>query len=138
MLQWIAMVCSLAALLVGGLSVPGEAAVEWSRQQVLKTDGVPVDIAASADGKYTFVLTNTGRVVIYSTDGAAQGEIEVGKNITGLASSPAGDQLFLIDGSSNAVQVLAVNFIQQISEIDAPVKGKADAPVTIALFSDFQ
>ena len=128
----------LMALVASGFPSPANAAVEWSRQQILKTDGTPVDIATSGDGKYTFILTDSGQVVIYSAQGRTEGTLDVGKNFSGLESSPAGDKLYLIDSASNAVQVFAVNFVQQISEKGSPIKGKAEAPVAIALFSDFQ
>jgi DNA-binding beta-propeller fold protein YncE len=128
----------LAALIHSGLPVPASAAVEWSRQQLLKTDGAPVDIAVSADGKFTFVLTDTGQVLIYSAQGQAEGTLDVGNSINGIESSPTGDRLFLLDRNSNSVQVVAVEFIQNINASGAPFKGPADAPVVIALFSDFQ
>lgn len=128
----------LAALIHSGLPVPASAAVEWSRQQLLKTDGAPVDIAVSADGKFTFVLTDTGQVLIYSAQGQAEGTLDVGNSFNGIESSPTGDRLFLLDRNSNSVQVVAVEFIQNINASGAPFKGPADAPVVIALFSDFQ
>ena len=138
MLRWMISFFLLMALIVNGFPSSATAAVEWSRQQILKTNGTPVDIATSGDGKYTFILTDTGQVVIYSAQGKTEGTLDVGKNFSGLESSPSGDKLYLIDANSNAVQVFAVNFVVLISEIGSPIKGRADAPVAIALFSDFQ
>jgi hypothetical protein len=128
----------LAALIGSGFPTPADATVEWSRQGVLRTDGAPVDMAISADGKFTFVLTDTGRVVLYSAQGQEEGALDVGKSVIGIASSPAGDQLFLLDRDGKAVQTVGVEFVQQINTAGAPFKGPADAPVVIALFSDFQ
>ncbi len=128
----------LAALICSGLPAPASATVEWSRQQLLKTDGAPVDIAVSADGKFTFVLTDTGQVFIYSAQGQAAGTLDVGNGFNGIESSPTGDKLFLLDRNSNGVQVVAVDYIQNINASGAPFKGPAEASVVIALFSDFQ
>ena len=138
MLRGVIIFFLLAALICSGLPAPASAAVEWSRQQLLKTDGAPVDIAVSADGKFTFVLTDTGQVLIYSAQGQAEGTLDVGNNFNGIESSPTGDRLFLLDRNSNAVQIVAVDYIKNINASGAPFKGPADAPVVIALFSDFQ
>jgi DNA-binding beta-propeller fold protein YncE len=138
MRRWLVMIMVLLGLAAGVLPEPAGAAVEWNRQQILKTEGAPLDIATTANGKYTFVLTDTGRVYIYSGQGKVEGTMDVGKNFKGIASSPTGDQIFLIDGATNIVQVFGVSFIQHINDEGAPAKGRAEAPVTIALFSDFQ
>ena len=138
MLRGVVLFSLLSALIWSGLLTSAAATVEWSRQGVLRTDGAPVDITVSADGKFTFVLTDTGRVAIYSAQGKEEGTLDVGKNITGIACSPAGDMLFLLDRDGKAVQRMGVDFVQQINTAGAPFKGPADAPVVIALFSDFQ
>lgn len=138
MLRGVIIFFLVAALNYSWLPVPASAAVEWSRQQLLKTDGAPIDIAVSADGKFTFVLTDTGQVLIYSAQGKAEGTLDVGNDFNGIESSPTGDRLFLLDRNSNAVQVVTVDYIQNINASGAPFKGQADAPVVIALFSDFQ
>jgi len=138
MLRGMVLFFLFSALICSGLPAPAAATVEWSQQRVFQTDGAPVDMAVSADGKFTFVLTDAGRVLIYSAQGQEEGSLEVGKSITGIASSPTGDQLFLLDRDNKAVQIVEVEFVQQINTVGAPFKGPADAPVVIALFSDYQ
>jgi DNA-binding beta-propeller fold protein YncE len=138
MLRGVALFLVLSTLVWWGGPNPAAATVEWSRLGVLPTDGAPVDMAVSADGKYTFVLTDTGRVVLYSDQGHKEGTLDVGRNIIGIASSPTGDQLYLLDRDGKAVQTVGVDFIQQINTAGDPFKGQADAPVVVALFSDFQ
>jgi len=138
MLRGVVLFLLVSALICSGLPAPAAATVEWSRQGVLRTDGAPVDIAVSADGKFTFVLTEAGQVLIFSAQGQEEGSLDVGKNINGIASSPTGDQIFLLDRDGKAVQIVAVDFVQKIDAAGAPFKGPADAPVVVALFSDFQ
>jgi len=138
MLRGVIIFFLLAAMIWSGLPAPASATVEWSRQQLLKTDGAPIDIAVSADGKFTFVLTDTGQVFIYSAQGQTEGTLDVGNGFNGIESSPTGDMLFLLDRNSNGVQVVSVEFIQNINASGAPFKGPAEASVVIALFSDFQ
>lgn len=129
----------LSAVLVFPFFInPCWSAVEWNLENTLKTENKPVDIAVSADGKYTFVLTDTGKIHVYSDQGTLEETIDAGKGISGLQLSPTGDKLFLVDRENNSVQILALEFVKQINITGSPFKGPADAPVLIAIFSDFQ
>lgn len=112
--------------------------VEWSPQQTYKMENTPIDMAVSADGKYSFILTDAGQVLIYSFPQTLEETIDVGKAIRGIEASPTGDLLFLINGEDKSIQVLALEYIQQINILGSPFKGPADAPVVVAIFSDFQ
>jgi hypothetical protein len=79
--------------------------VEWNIQKTLKLNTQPLDVAVSKNGNSIFVLTKTGKILIYSPDGELKDKIDVGNHID-------------ITGS--------------------PFKGAENAPVTIAVFSDFQ
>jgi len=64
-------------------------------QHKLTLDNPPLDMVASPDGKFIFVLTNTG-------------------------------------------QIIALDFFVEIDTADSPTKGPRNAPVVLAVFSDFQ
>ena len=51
---------------------------------------------------------------------------------------PKGETLILNSGKNQTVQIVTVDFFQQINTADAPFKGPANAPVVIAVFDDFQ
>jgi hypothetical protein len=55
-----------------------------------------------------------------------------------IQPGPREDLLFLVDSAKNRIQVLYLDFIQEIPVDGSPTKGPADAPVMVAVFSDFQ
>jgi len=93
-------------------------------------------LALSADGQQMYVL-GQGKVYLYAIQGDLLGEITVPEDVTDLQVQ--GPRLILLTrGEGKVVDYLTVELIQQIEIGDSPVKGKADAPVTIVVFSDFQ
>jgi len=128
----------LVAALVCWLAGAAEAAVEWDIQSTLEIGATPVDVAVSANGQYTFVLTDVGTVYIYTADGELQDSINAGPTTSGIGVSPNGDKLFLTDGQKKVVRIVNLAFIADIRTEGSPVRGPVDAPVTIAVFSDFQ
>lgn len=115
-----------------------EAAVEWREAGSLNIGAEPLDVAVSADGKWTFVLTGKGEVMVFSSDGRLNGRVPVGKAVKKIGVSSTGNRLFLLSGSEQALRSVSLDFIQDIRTEGSPFKGPADAPVVIAVFSDFQ
>ncbi len=62
-------------------SVESFARVEWDVQQKLKMDTPPLDVAVSKDGKWIFVLNDSGNILIYSSNGKLEDEISVGSHV---------------------------------------------------------
>lgn len=58
--------------------------------------------------------------------------------MSGIDIDPQGNFIYLIDSSQKTTSTLAVDFVIEVSEANAPFKGDVNAPVTIAVFSDFQ
>jgi len=133
------LVFCLLAILIFPIFVAGSfAVVEWDIQKIIKMDTPPVDVAVSADGKQIFVLTETGEILIYAPDGKLQDKIGVGKHIDQIEVGPQEDMLLLKSRSNQTIDILVIDFIQKINTSNSPFKGPADAPVVIAVFSDFQ
>ena len=122
------------------LTVPShvDARVEWSIQKTLKTGEPPVDIAVSPNGSTIFVLTSNGNVLIYDREGKLDDTIKVGVHIDQIRVGPSGEQLFATSRQNQTVEIIALNFIHKINVMGSPFKGPQDAPVVIAVFSDFQ
>ncbi|MEJ2233831.1 MAG: hypothetical protein P8X67_07895, partial [Syntrophobacterales bacterium] len=64
--------------------------------------------------------------------------ISVGKSIEGIKVGPREDVLLLTSGQDKTVQLILLDFIQEINVSGSPFKGNSDAPVAIATFNDFQ
>lgn len=126
----------LAMLLVSAAS--GRAALEWEILKSLNTGARPVDVAVSADGKSVFVLTEDGIVSIYTGDGALTDKITVGGQAERIAVAPDGDRLYVTQRQGRRVDVIQLDYVREINLSGAPFKGREQAPVTIAVFSDFQ
>lgn len=116
----------------------GNALVEWDVYKTLKTETTPLDVAVSLDGRRIFVLNDHGEVLIYATDGSFKDKITVGEGIDGIRAGPKENILFLISQGNQTVQVLLLDFIHEIDVSGHPIKGPPDAPVVIAVFSDYQ
>ena len=114
------------------------ATVEWDVAGTLNLKEKPRDAAMSLNGKYIFVLTDKGEILIYSSDGKEEGAISVGNGVSGIKVGPRDDILLLTSGKDKTVQVIILDFIQKIDISGSPIKGNPDAPVAIVTFTDFQ
>lgn len=127
-------------LLLGLVLLAGQAHAELEKQLLKKQglDKAPLDIAFSqADGRI-FVLLEEGVVQILSGDGQPLEKVKVGADISGLAISPDGQQLFLISEKDRTLQVVELSAVFDLPIGSSAVKGAANAPVTITVFDDFQ
>jgi hypothetical protein len=131
-------ICVLALLLIAIVGTTSSAEVEGDIQRTLKLQEAPVDVAVSLNGKWIYVLTQTGSIHIYTPDGRLEGEITVGSQVDGIRVGPREDLLLLTSKADKTVQVLALDFVQPINVSGSPFKGPDDAPVVIAIFSDFE
>ena len=112
--------------------------VEWSILKTLKLDAAPIDMAVSPDGRRIFVLTEQGKIIVYSADAEEEATIEVGPQVDKIRLGPEGDILIANSSENKTVQFFALDFIQKINIAGSPFKGPADAPIVIVAFDDFQ
>ncbi len=124
-----------------GLSMDSRASaqVEGNVTQILKPDAPPVDVAASMDGKWLFILTEKGEIRIRDLEnGTVKGSIHVGASVNRIAVGPREDLLYLSDGKNGEVRILVLDFIHEFDFSGSPSKGPKDAVVVITLFTDFE
>ncbi len=112
--------------------------VEWQQINRFELPYQPVDIVNTYDGSHTFILTDKGSVLVYDSKAKLEGSIPVNPGVTALGVDANGTILYLIDSSENITSSLAIDYVVDINTVNAPYKGAMDAPVTIAVFSDFQ
>ena len=117
---------------------PVNGAVEGDVKQTLNLETPPLDLAASLNGQHIYVLTDEGSILIYSVEGELQGKISVGSQVDGIEVGPWEDVILLTSKKNKQVHILLLDFVKDIDLSNSPFKGPADAPVEIAIFSDFQ
>jgi hypothetical protein len=114
------------------------AEVEMGQSKTFKLDAKPIDMTSSADGKYTFVLAEGGKVFILDGSGTLKDTLTVSESVMSIGTSPNGDLLLLADSKENTLEVVKISFVVDIDIAGLPFKGPADAPVVLAVFSDYQ
>ncbi len=127
---------TLAILLVWFASSP--ATVEWDVAGTLNLKEKPRDAAIALNGRWIYVLTYEGEILIYSSNGKLEDTISVGKSVEGIKVGPKEDVLLLTRGKDKTVQLITLDFIQEINVSGSPFKGNADALVAVATFDDFE
>ena len=131
-------ICLIVLVMVPVLCSQGLAAVEWDIQRTLNLMEPPLDVAVSLNGRWVFVLTQSGSVHIYTPDGRLEETIQVGPRVDQIRVGPREDLLLLTSKADKTVQMVTLDFIRPINVSGSPFKGPDDAPVVIAVFSDFE
>ena len=112
--------------------------LEWSVETELELDALPLDVAPSTDGEWIFILV-PGEIQVFSqAEGKITTRIPVDKTFDRISFSPKQQALVLSSGAGKKVRVLKLETVYQIETSGLPFKGPENAPVTIAVFSDFQ
>lgn len=112
--------------------------VEWEIQQSWPTSTKTLDMVHSLDGKYVYILNDKQQVQIFNHQGRLQGNIPVAKGTSVIDISPRGEALYVIDNEKQTFSTVSVSFVVDVNTVGSPFKGPENAPVTIALFTDFE
>lgn len=98
----------------------------------------PLDVAASADGEFIFVLV-PGEVLVYSIPkDSVTDRIKIDEAFDRLTYSEKNSTLILGSSVIRALSIIQVERVYNIVLSGLPFKGPADAPVAIAVFEDYQ
>jgi len=127
---------SMALLLSLYLVLPGMAAMQVEGVQTQRLPKAALDVAATLDGAKVFVLLKGGEVQVLAPGGELLGRFSVAAEAEQLAVSPEGDRLYLTSGQE--LQIVELATLHDLPVLNSPVRGPADAPVTLTVFSDFQ
>lgn len=112
--------------------------LEWDVESQWQLTATPVDIAHSLDGKYVFVLAEDHKVYVYNSAGKLEGSVPVDTGVTAIDIAPRAEKLYLINNKTKSFSALTIDFIRNIDTAGSPYLGPEDAPVTVALFTDFE
>lgn len=114
------------------------ASSEWTLKNQITIEDTPLSTVASQDGKSVYVLIQ-GKILIYSTvENKIVDFLPVDKSFDKLAYS-APDNLFILASSKDKqLKVFKLEHNETIDVSGLPFKGPENAPVTIAVFSDYQ
>jgi protein-disulfide isomerase len=98
----------------------------------------PLDMSTSKDGRWLYVLTAPGDLLIYTAEGLYNGKIEVGRGFVQVEAGATEDQVYLLNRKEKRLQVIEVAYTFNIDTSQSPSKGPDNAPVVIVEYTDFQ
>jgi DNA-binding beta-propeller fold protein YncE len=114
------------------------AEVEWDTLNDVDLQETPLDIAVSRDGMTAFILCEKSIKLYSIREGKVTDTIPITARFSQLALSPDGQTLLLTDTKNKQLSVIRVTPVYDIKIGLSPVIGKADAPVTVFAFMDYQ
>jgi hypothetical protein len=123
-----------------GVSAPQllYADMEWRVVKELQLKDKPLDMANALDGKTLFILVQGEVLVQDMRSNDVSQRIPVGKEFDKLVHSPRNNTLILTSSSTKTLKIIQLERIHQFDFSGLPHMGTKNAPVTIAVFSDYQ
>lgn len=112
--------------------------VEWTfgKQRIL--DVTPLDISSSSDGQWIYILT-PGEVAIFSVlDDKVVSRVPIDKTFDKITSVMQTNTLIVSSSTGKTFKLIQLEFTQKFAFDGLAFKGIENAPVTIAVFSDYQ
>jgi len=128
---------ALAAAILATGSPTARAEVFQTVDKTYQTDAAPIDLASAADGSRTFILTEGGKVHIQMESGERH-QIAVDPGMDRIFTDATGGKIYLSSRATKKVQEIFVDFLQNIDISGSPSLGSPNAPVVLAVFSDFE
>jgi len=117
---------------------PSSANLEWSVRKELNLKAPPLDISPSMDGQWIFILTR-GEVLVYSiTEDRVLKRIPVDEGFDRLMYSARDNSLILTSRSERTLKIIQLEPVHEFDTSGLPFKGPEHAPITIAVFSEYQ
>ena len=114
------------------------AALDWNVIQTFNLKDPPLDVAFSTSRNKVFILTDEGQIQVYEPNGTLDETMDVGKGFDRLWHIQGSDVLVLSSREKKTVQIIELNFVEQIDTSGSPFRGPANAPVGVGGFSDFE
>jgi hypothetical protein len=90
------------------------------------------------DGKWLFILTPGEILILSVSEGTISNRIPVDKEFDRIAPLRRPDLLSVTSSTKKALQVIWFETIYKFDLTGLPFKGPQEAPVTVAIFNDYQ
>ena len=129
---------TIVLVLTLGFGGSDAARTEWQVIQTLRFENEPLDMLTENRTRRVYVLNDAGEILVYGFNGGMKGKIDVGPDVAQIKAGPSDGSLFLLRKQGKTIQSITVDVTEEINTNGSPLKGEKDAPVTIAVFSDFQ
>lgn len=114
------------------------AKIEWEVLKDITFEEQPIDMAISKDNATIYILSDKN-ILIYSVDEKKVTDtIPLSAQFSRIAISSDGERIFLTDPKSKKLSIIQISTVYDIEAGQSPVIGKADAPVSVFAFLDFQ
>lgn len=126
--------------IMAGVSSPQllHAELEWHVIKKFELRDQPLDMVNALDGKTLFILV-PGEVLIQDMNSNDVSQrIPVGKEFDKIVYSPRKNALILTSSSTKTLQIIQLELIHQFDYSGLPYVGTKSAPITVAVFSDYQ
>ncbi len=114
------------------------AALDWNVIQTFNLKDPPLDVAFSTSRNKVFVLTDKGQIQVYEPNGTLDETMDVGQEFDRIWHIQGSDVLVLSSREKKSVQIVELNFVEQIDTSGSPFRGPENAPVVVAVFSEFE
>lgn len=112
--------------------------IDWTPVGQIKLESPPLDVEIAVDGELVFVLMS-GKVVVYDKFANRRlNQIPVDQTYDRLAYAPESETLILTNSDTMELKVIHIDQVYNISVEGSPYMGPENAPVTIAVFDDYE
>jgi len=112
--------------------------VEWTLGKQRSLEVAPLDIASSSDGQWIYILT-PGEIDVYSVlVDKVVSRIPIDKTFDRISYAAQMNSLVVSSSTAKTMRLIQLEMIQKFTYDGLAFKGLEKAPVTIAVFSDYQ
>ncbi len=114
------------------------AKVEWEILKNITLDDNPKDITISSDGSTAYILCSKSLQIYTTQENKVTQTIPLKDDFSQIAISPDGEKLFLTKDTGKQLSIIQISQVYDIDIGKSLIIGKADAPVSIFAFLDYQ
>ena len=115
-----------------------QAGVELSVLEELHLEAPALDVTVSPDGKWLFILTS-GEIIVYTMpEHRVVKRMKIDGDFDQITHSDGDNMLILTSRAKNTLKMIRWSVRHHFTVDGLAFRGPEEAPVTIAVFSDYQ